>query len=205
MFAALVPDIHRVPAERGVEVFQVIARPPTYPPTWDYLPVCNITVNFMIMCPCQIGKKMFVLMPLLCLICVHTNFTRGSASSLSFAIFFKQHSKYCQNGREKSPYNYLIIQLEACVVNSHGIKKAFPWRFFFSFLFVCRLKMFFSPIINPFTCSAVFMATIQNLHLKLFRLWLEKENEKRRRHYQETWFQKYFVIWTIEAFSLKIP
>ena len=49
------------------------------------------------------------------------------------------------------------------------------------------------------------MATIQNLHLKLFRLWLEKENEKRRRHYQETWFQKYFVIWTIEAFSLKIP
>ena len=60
MFAALVPDIHRVPAERGVEVFQVIARPPTYPPTWDYLPVCkciNIIVNFMIICSCQIGKN----------------------------------------------------------------------------------------------------------------------------------------------------
>ena len=66
MFAALVPDIHRVPAERGVEVFQVIARPPTYPPTWDYLPVCNIIVNFMIICPCH------DLMPLLCMICVHT-------------------------------------------------------------------------------------------------------------------------------------
>ena len=108
MFAALVPDIHRVPAERGVEVFQVIARPPTYPPTWDYLPVCQcIIIIIMIIRPSQIGKNVCFDALALYDMCPH-KFNRGSASSLSSAIFFKQHSKYCQNGREKSPYNYSI-------------------------------------------------------------------------------------------------
>ena len=93
MFAALVPDIHRVPAERGVEVFQVIARPSTYPPTWDYLPVCQciiiiiiIIINFMIILPCQIRKNVCFGALALYDMCPY-KFNRGSASSLSFAIF----------------------------------------------------------------------------------------------------------------------